>query len=97
VTGGIGACPQEPFGLEAAIADLYAELRVARLLQQLQEHTRCLLGAVAGSVSVVDAAQGRYVKIAESGAPCRLGRSFSLDEGATGRAFANRRPVVIDD
>jgi DNA-binding CsgD family transcriptional regulator len=35
--------------------------------------------------------------MAEIGIPCRLGQSFPLDEGATGRAVTSRMPVVIDD
>ncbi|GIM96719.1 helix-turn-helix transcriptional regulator [Paractinoplanes toevensis] len=34
---------------------------------------------------------------AEHGALCRLGDRFPLDEGATGRAFGSRRPVVIPE
>jgi DNA-binding CsgD family transcriptional regulator len=48
-------------------------------------------------VSLIDADRGCYVKVAEYGASCQLGRSFPLDEGATGRAFGSRRPVVIPD
>src|SRR5690242_9959001 len=83
--------------LDVAVADLYADLRLAPLLQRLLAHSRGLLGTVAGSVSVVDVANGRYAKIAENGVPCQLGGSFSLDEGATGQAVARRAPVVIDD
>lgn len=46
-------------------------------------------------MSLIDAERGCYVEVAEYGAPCQLGRSFPLDEGATGRAFGSRRPVVI--
>jgi hypothetical protein len=46
-------------------------------------------------VSLIDAERGCYVEVAEYGAPCQLGRSFPLDEGATGRAFGSHRPVVI--
>jgi DNA-binding CsgD family transcriptional regulator len=48
-------------------------------------------------VSLIDAARGHYVKAAEYGGSCSLGHSFPLDEGATGRAFNSRRPVVIPD
>jgi DNA-binding CsgD family transcriptional regulator len=87
----------EPYRLGLAVADLYADLRVNPLLRRLLMHSRGLLGTVAGSISLVDAARGRYDKIAESGISCQLGRSFPLDEGATGEAVARRMPVVIDD
>ena len=87
----------EHFPLGVAVADLYADLRVDPLLRRLLTHSRGLLGTVAGSVSVVDAARGHYNQIAENGVACRLGQSFPLDEGATGQAVARRRPVIIDD
>jgi len=67
------------------------------VLRRLLRHTGRLTGSVAGSVSLIDADHGCYVKAAEYGASCQLGRSFPLDEGATGRAFGSRRPVVIPD
>lgn len=87
----------EGFRLDLAVSELYADLGVNRLLDRLLEHSRVLLGAVAGSISLVDTAQGRYRKLAERGIACRVGMSFPLDEGATGRAAARRMPVVIDD
>jgi DNA-binding CsgD family transcriptional regulator len=96
--GGVAAAPSlGSFRLGAAVADLYTDLRVTPLLRRLLTHSRGLLGTVAGSISLVDAAQGRYDKIAESGIACQLGRSFPLDEGATGHAVARRMPVVVDD
>ena len=76
---------------------MYTDLRVGTLLHRLLAHSRELLGTVAGSISIVDTARGRYDKIAENGVSCRLGGSFPLDEGATGQAVARRMPVVIDD
>nr|ACR33063.1 response regulator [Actinoplanes garbadinensis] len=67
------------------------------MLRRLLRHSGRLTGSVAGSVSLIDADRGCYVKAAEYGANCQLGRSFPLDEGATGRAFGSRRPVVIPD
>jgi DNA-binding CsgD family transcriptional regulator len=87
----------EQFRLDVAVADIYADLRVGPVMQRLLVHSRGLLDTVAGSISLVDAAKGRYDKIAENGVPCQLGRSFPLDEGATGEAVARRMPVVIDD
>jgi len=84
-----------PLGL--AVADMYADLQVGPLLDRLLIHSRGLLDTVAGSISLVDTAHGRYDKIAENGVACRLGQSFSLDEGATGAAVARRMPVIIDD
>jgi hypothetical protein len=63
----------------------------------LLSHSRGLLDTVAGSISLVDADRGSYAKVAENGVACQLGGTFSLDEGATGQAFARRIPVVIDD
>jgi hypothetical protein len=76
---------------------MYADLRASMLLHRLLAHSRGLLGTVAGSISLVDTARGRYDKIAENGVSCRLGGSFPLDEGATGQAVARRMPVVIAD
>jgi DNA-binding CsgD family transcriptional regulator len=91
------AAPGEPFRFGAAVADLYADLRADSLFRRLLTHSRALLGTVAGSISLVDGPLGRYDKIAESGVSCQLGRSFPLDEGATGQAVARREPVVVDD
>ncbi|MBG0564928.1 LuxR C-terminal-related transcriptional regulator [Actinoplanes aureus] len=87
----------DSFRLDEAVADVYGDLRLAPVLRRLLRHTGRLTGSVAGSVSLIDAGRGCYVKAAEYGAHCQLGRSFPLDEGATGRAFAGRRPVVIPD
>lgn len=83
--------------LDEAVTDLYSDLRVTPLLRRLIDHSQDLLGTVAGSVSLVDPVKGRYDKLAERGIACRLGQSFPLDEGATGRAVTARMPVVIDD
>lgn len=85
------------FRLDEAVTDMYSDMRVTPMLRRLIGHSRDLLGAVAGSVSFVDPVKGRYEKMAESGVACKLGQSFPLDEGATGKAFASRRPIVIDD
>lgn len=58
--------------------------------------TSCALtGSVGSSISIIDAEAGRYVKVAEWGTACRLGQSFPLDEGVTGRVMAGRRPIVL--
>jgi DNA-binding CsgD family transcriptional regulator len=85
------------FRLDEAVADVYGDLRLAPVLRRLLRHTGLLTGSTAGSVSLVDASHGVYMKAAEFGASCRLGQTFPLDEGATGRAFDRRRPVVIPD
>ena len=87
--------PGEGFRLAEAVADVYGDLRLDAVLRRLLRHTSRLTGSAAGSVSLIDAALGRYTKAAEYGAFCRLGDTFPLDEGATGRAYASRRPVVI--
>jgi DNA-binding CsgD family transcriptional regulator len=89
--------PGEGFRLADAVADVYGDLRLDAVLRRLLRHTAHLTGAAAGSVSLIDAEAGRYTKAAEYGAFCRLGDSFPLDEGATGRAFGSRRPVVIPE
>jgi DNA-binding CsgD family transcriptional regulator len=85
------------FRLDEAVADVYGDLRLPPVLRRLLRHTGRLAGSAAGSVSLIDPARGCYVKAAEIGAHCQLGRSFPLDEGATGRAYGRRRPVVIPD
>ncbi|MGY1795153.1 LuxR C-terminal-related transcriptional regulator [Geodermatophilus sp. SYSU D00525] len=79
------------------VADLYGERSVPSLLRRLLVLTGDLLGTVAGSISIVDAAEGQYTKVAEIGVPCQLGCRFPLAEGVTGRAVARRRPVVVDE
>ncbi len=81
--------------LGTAAADLYGDPRLPPLLRQLLGHSNRLLGAVASSISLVERGGDRYGKIAETGVSCRLGHSFSLDEGATGQVLARRRPVVL--
>ncbi|MEV6301126.1 LuxR C-terminal-related transcriptional regulator [Actinoplanes sp. NPDC051861] len=83
--------------LYEAVTDVYGDLRLIPVLQRLLRHTGRLTGSVAGSVSLIDAGRGCYVKAAEYGAHCQLGSSFPLEDGATGRAFGSRRPVVIPD
>jgi DNA-binding CsgD family transcriptional regulator len=83
--------------LDVAVADMYGDLRVDPLLRRLLVCTRCLLGTVAGTVSVVDGARSRCTTIVDDGRPGRLGQSLPLGEGATGPVFAPRAPVVIDD
>ncbi len=95
--GNLDVTSVEEFRLDLAVSELYADLGVNLLLDRLLEHSRVLLGTVAGSISLVEAAQGRYRKLAEQGVACRVGMSFPLDEGATGRAVSRRMPVVIDD
>jgi DNA-binding CsgD family transcriptional regulator len=85
------------FRLDEAVADVFGDLRLAAVLKRLLGHTRRLTGSVAGSVSLVDAEHGSYIKVAEYGDFCRLGDSFPLDEGATGQAYGERQPVVIAD
>ncbi|MCU7727613.1 LuxR C-terminal-related transcriptional regulator [Actinoplanes sp. KI2] len=89
--------PTEGFRLADAVADVYGDLRLEPVLRRLLRHTAHLTGSAAGSVSLIDAAAGRYTKAAEFGALCRLGDRFPLDEGATGRAYGSRRPVVIPE
>jgi DNA-binding CsgD family transcriptional regulator len=58
--------------------------------------TSCaIVRSVGSSISIVDPGAGRYTKIAERGTACRLGESFPLDEGVTGRVMHSRRPIVL--
>lgn len=82
--------------LGPAATDIYGDPRLAPLLRRLLVHSSRLLDAVAGSISLIGPGRDRYAKVAERGASCRLGQSFPLDEGATGRVVADRRPVVLD-
>ena len=84
-------------GPRTAVADVHGEPPLAPVLRRLLRHSGRLAGSTAGTISLVDAAHGHYLKAAEVGASCRLGQRFPLDEGATGRAFGRRRPVVIPD
>ena len=82
--------------LGTAAGTLLGEVRLPPLLQQLLAQSRHLLGAAAGSISLVDGCGSRYGKVAEHGAACQLGQSFPLDEGVTGQVVGRRRPVVLD-
>ena len=82
--------------LDRAAAEIYSDVRLAPFLRRLLASSSDLLGAVAGSISLVDPPSQRYTKMAESGASCRLGQTFPLDEGVTGQVVARRRPVVLN-
>ncbi|WP_199514136.1 LuxR C-terminal-related transcriptional regulator [Nucisporomicrobium flavum] len=81
--------------LDVAVGRLYSDQGLAHVLRHLLVTSSEVVPGIAGSVSLVDARSGTYSKVAEIGVPCKLGRSFPLDEGATGEAFARRRPVVL--
>ena len=82
--------------LHDAATDLYADLRLTPVLRQVLRHSGRLLATTAGSVAMVDGVHQTYVKVAESGAHCSLGRSFPLDEGLTGQVVNRRGPVVLE-
>lgn len=82
--------------LDRAAAEIYSDVRLAPFLRRLLARSSDLLGAVAGSISLVDPPSQRYTKMAERGASCRLGQTFPLDEGVTGQVVARRRPVVLN-
>ena len=65
------------------------------MLTQLIRTSCRLSDSLGGSVSLVNAVEGRYTKVAEIGTACRLGQSFSLDEGVTGQVLRRRAPVVL--
>jgi DNA-binding CsgD family transcriptional regulator len=90
-TPGLGSVPLAT----TAFGSLYADPPLSSILRQLLRHSRRLVGAMAGSVSLVDPARDRYAKMAEYGASCQLGRSFPLGDGVTGQVMDRRRPVVL--
>lgn len=96
-TGTTPAGLSGPFALDRAVASLYADLRLTPMLHALLARTRELVDGVAGSVSVIDPDAGTYRKVAERGIACQVGRTFPLDEGATGRAVHHGSSVVIDE
>ncbi len=81
--------------LSACAPDLYEDTRLVPLLRRLMTTSCRLTGSMGSSISIVDPAAGRYTKVAERGTACRLGQSFPLDEGVTGRVMASRRPIVL--
>ncbi len=83
--------------LDSAARDVYGDLRLTPVLQGVIDHSARVAGTDSGAISVVDGGLGRYTKAAERGVACQVGMSFPLDEGATGRAVALRRPVVLAD
>ncbi|MGA8211574.1 MAG: LuxR C-terminal-related transcriptional regulator [Nocardioidaceae bacterium] len=85
----------EPESLSRHAAELYHDARLMPMLRQLVRTSCGLADAIGGSISVVDADAGRYTKIAEVGTACRLGQTFPLSEGVTGRVLTRREPVVL--
>jgi DNA-binding CsgD family transcriptional regulator len=75
--------------------DLYQDSRLVPLLRRLMTVSCELTSSAGSSISIIDHAGGRYTKVAERGTACRLGQSFPLDEGVTGRVMAHRQPVVL--
>jgi DNA-binding CsgD family transcriptional regulator len=75
---------------------LYEDARLVPLLRRLMTTSCTLTGSIGSSISIVDPAAGRYTKVAERGTACRLGQTFPLEEGVTGRVMASRRPVVLE-
>lgn len=81
--------------LSSYARDLYEDTRLVPLLRRLMTASCALTGSIGSSISIVDPDVGRYTKVAERGTACRLGESFPLDEGVTGRVMAGRRPIVL--
>ena len=81
--------------LDVEAGELFRDLRLTPLLRTLLSRSSGLVGAVAGSISFVDGSAGSYTKMAEIGAPCRLGQRFPIDEGMTGQVHRQRRPVAL--
>jgi DNA-binding CsgD family transcriptional regulator len=81
--------------LTAFASEVYTDLRLPPLLRLLLAHSSRLLGAMAGSISLVDSGRERYAKLAEHGASCQVGQSFPLAEGVTGQVLRRRSAVVL--
>lgn len=77
------------------VQELYQDVHLMPLLRRLMQISCRLTEAVGGSISIVDRPGQRYTKISERGTACRLGQSFSSNEGVTGRVMGSRRPVVL--
>ena len=75
--------------------ELYEDLQLMPLLRRLMLISCGLTEAMGGSISLVNHPAQQYTKIAERGTACRLGQSFPVDEGVTGKVMASRRPVVL--
>ena len=78
------------------IRDLYLDPRLVPFLHRLSIISCQILGGIGGAISVVEETGRRYLKVAEYGTECKIGHSFPLNEGVTGRVFAERRPVVLE-
>lgn len=90
---GSSRADRDPLSRHAA--DLYNDGRLMPMLRQLVRTSCGLADAIGGSISVVDVDAGRYTKIAEVGTACRLGQTFPLHEGVTGRVLHRREPVIL--
>jgi len=84
-----------PGTLSTYARELYEDSRLVPLLRRLMSASCALTGSVGSSISIIDPAAGRYTKVAERGTACRLGESFPLDEGVTGRVMRSRQPIVL--
>jgi DNA-binding CsgD family transcriptional regulator len=92
-----GGTVDERLRLGSVASEVYGDLRLEPVLRRIIDHSGAVAGTTSGAISIVDGDAGRYTKAAERGVACQVGRSFPLDEGATGRAVALRRPVVLRD
>lgn len=78
-------------------ADLAGCFELELLLQRILEHAATLLGCDSGSIALIDGRSGTYTKAVDRGVRCQEGRTFSLDEGVTGRVVAERCTVVLSE
>ena len=83
--------------LAAVVEDLGAEISLRPLLERILDRSIGLLGADAGSISLVDELAGLYRKEADIGVACQSGRVFPLTEGVTGAVVARRGSVIFGD
>lgn len=94
-TAGVVRDEDLPTTVSTSARALYEDARLVPLLHRLMTTSCTLTGSIGSSISIVDPAAGRYTKVAERGTACRLGQTFPLDEGVTGRVMASRRPIVL--
>ena len=81
--------------LASSAGDFYGDLCLTQLLSRLMGVVCRLTEAAGGSVSLLKPTGEAYVKVAERGTACRVGESFSLDEGLTGQVVSRQGPVTL--
>jgi DNA-binding NarL/FixJ family response regulator/signal transduction histidine kinase len=89
--------PGPAAALTAVVEDLAGEFSLRPLLERILLRSIELLDGDAGSICLVDQANGTYRKEADIGVACQSGKVFPLTEGTTGAIVATGGPVIFDD